>query len=68
MQLAGRTYLSTRQVCERHGIVLRTLYRYMKREGFPKPISREGRLFFAEDDLLAWERKIIGAALGAEAA
>jgi predicted DNA-binding transcriptional regulator AlpA len=63
MQLAGRTYLSSRQVCTRHGIVLRTLYRYMKREGFPKPISREGRLLFSEDDLVAWERKIIGESL-----
>ncbi|SEL39708.1 Helix-turn-helix domain-containing protein [Bosea lupini] len=68
MQFAGRNYLSSRQVCERHGIVLRTLYRYMKREGFPKAVSREGRLFFAEDDLLAWEKKIVGAELGARAA
>lgn len=42
MQFAGRNYLSSRQVCQRHGIVLRTLYRYMKREGFPKAVSREG--------------------------
>lgn len=68
MQFAGRNYLSSRQVCQRHGIVLRTLYRYMKREGFPKAVSREGRLFFAEDDLLAWEKKIIGGEFEAKAA
>lgn len=68
MQFAGRNYLSSRQVCQRHGIVLRTLYRYMKRDGFPRAVSREGRLFFAEDDLLAWERKIIGAEIESKAA
>ena len=68
MQFAGRNYLSSRQVCQRHGIVLRTLYRYMKREGFPKAISREGRLFFAEDDLLAWEKKIVDEAMQPKAA
>lgn len=51
--------LPSREVCDRYGIVSRTLDRWLKDEavGFPAPADViRGRRYWSEAALLAWER------------
>jgi predicted DNA-binding transcriptional regulator AlpA len=50
--------LPTRAVCSRYGVCSRTVYRWVhgERLNFPAPISINGRLYFDEASLIAWER------------
>jgi hypothetical protein len=49
--------LPTRAVCKRYDIVDRTVQRWIKNPdlGFPRPTYINGRLYFDEDALTAWD-------------
>jgi predicted DNA-binding transcriptional regulator AlpA len=52
-------FLSARQVCERYGVTAMTLWRWLRDSEmeFPQPIYINGRRFWNERDLIAWERR-----------
>jgi hypothetical protein len=49
--------LPTRAVCARYDVVDRTLARWLRKPelGFPRPTSINGRLYFDEGQLDAWD-------------
>ena len=51
--------LPSREVCDRYGIVIRTLDRWLKDKavGFPAPADViRGRRYWSEANLIEWER------------
>ena len=58
VQESPRTLLPARRVWERYGITDRSLDRWILREGlrFPKPVVINGRRYWYEAELSAWER------------
>jgi hypothetical protein len=55
----GGPFLSARKVWERYDIVDRTLDRWIANSavGFPQPLVINNRRYFAESELVAWERR-----------
>jgi hypothetical protein len=51
-------YLAAKRVLERYDIVGRTLDRWLANPGmnFPRPMVINGRRYFLETELTAWER------------
>jgi hypothetical protein len=54
-QVTGRK-LPTRLVCERYGVSSRTVARWGADPNFPKPILINGRKYYEEDLLTAYDR------------
>ncbi|WP_430750707.1 helix-turn-helix transcriptional regulator [Halomonas campaniensis] len=53
-------YVSTSQLCERYGRSSRTIYRWQRTIGFPKPLIPGGNgseSRWRESDIQAWEEK-----------
>ena len=52
-------YLAAKRVQERYDITDRTLDRWLNNPemGFPRPMVVNGRRYFRETELVAWERK-----------
>jgi DNA-binding transcriptional MerR regulator len=50
--------LPTRQVCRRYGVTDRTVNRWERDQklNFPQPQIINGRKYYAEDGLTAWDR------------
>ncbi len=50
--------LPTRLVCQRYGVSDRTIARWERDAGlnFPQALIINGRKYFSEDDLTAWDR------------
>ena len=55
----GGPFLSARKVWERYDIVDRTLDRWVAdpKIAFPQPLTINRRRYFAETELVAWERR-----------
>jgi predicted DNA-binding transcriptional regulator AlpA len=54
----GKRYIPGPKVDERYGITPMTRWRWSRKPEleFPQPIRINGRTFYAEDELQAWER------------
>lgn len=59
MAAGPRRYLTSAQVRDRYSITDMTLWRWLNRPemAFPRPLVINRRRLFAEDELVAWERK-----------
>jgi hypothetical protein len=57
-RVADRALKPARAVCNRYGRTTRTLERWLKDEdlNFPRPLTINGRRYFYQDELVAWER------------
>jgi len=55
----AKRYIPGPKVDERYGITPMTRWRWSRNDelAFPKPIRINGRSFYAEDELEAWERQ-----------
>ena len=54
----SKTYLPRPKTAQRYGVTERSIARWTEAPelGFPQPMEVNGRLFFAVDELEAWER------------
>jgi hypothetical protein len=52
--------LPARSVAKRYGVCSRTLHRWMRDEklGFPQPLVINGRMYFDEDALTSFDRRL----------
>ncbi len=56
--MISRQYTSTSELCGRYGRSPRTLHRWQKTRGFPKPIAKAGNgseCRWRESDIREWE-------------